>query len=435
MQNSHFSNAPRNIALIDVNNFYVSCERSFNPALKSNPVIVLSNNDGCVISRSNEAKALGIKMGEPWFKCQDLVNKHKIKGLSSNYALYADMSNRVMTILSDFSPHQEVYSIDECFLDLTGFEKKNLVEYGQQMRSRILKWTGLPVCVGIGASKTLAKLANHIAKKQTQFNGVCNLNQLPEDALNRLFSELDVGEVWGVGRKLAIKLKALGIHTVMDLKQANSEYLRQQFSVVMEKTVRELNGTVCIELEEIVPPRKQILSSRSFGHPVRDFNSLAESISLYMSRAAEKLRSQHALANIVQVYIRTSPFKLDEAQYGNGMTIPLPAPTDDTRQLVKVALWALKRLYKPHFNYAKAGVSLSDIIPRASAQFDLFASEQSNSRSTRLMSAMDCINAKMGRESIKLACEGFARPWKMKQGNKSPNYTTHWDQIPIASKN
>lgn len=435
MQNSHFSNAPRNIALIDVNNFYVSCERSFNPALKSNPVIVLSNNDGCVISRSNEAKALGIKMGEPWFKCQDLVNKHKIKGLSSNYALYADMSNRVMTILSDFSPHQEVYSIDECFLDLTGFEKKNLVEYGQQMRSRILKWTGLPVCVGIGASKTLAKLANHIAKKQTQFNGVCNLNQLPEDALNRLFSELDVGEVWGVGRKLAIKLKALGIHTVMDLKQANSEYLRQQFSVVMEKTVRELNGTVCIELEEIVPPRKQILSSRSFGHPVRDFNSLAESISLYMSRAAEKLRSQHALANIVQVYIRTSPFKLDEAQYGNGMTIPLPAPTDDTRQLVKVAIWALKRLYKPHFNYAKAGVCLSDIIPRASAQFDLFASEQSNSRSTRLMSAMDCINAKMGRESIKLASEGFARPWKMKQGNKSPNYTTHWDQIPIASKN
>jgi len=293
----------------------------------------------------------------------------------------------------------------------------------------------LPVCVGIGATKTLAKLANHIAKKQTQFNGVCNLNQIPEDALNRLFSELDVAEVWGVGRKLAIKLKTLCIHTVMDMKQANSEYLRQQFSVVTEKTVRELNGTVCIELEEIVPPRKQILSSRSFGHPVRDFNSLAESITLYMSRAAEKLRSQQSLANIVQVYIRTSPFKLDEAQYGNGMTIPLPMPTDDTRQLVKVALWALKRLYKPNFNYAKAGVCLSDMIPRASAQFDLFASEQSNSRSIRLMSAMDCINAKMGRESIKLASEGFARPWKMKQGNKSPNYTTRWDQIPIASKN
>ena len=203
----------------------------------------------------------------------------------------------------------------------------------------------------------------------------------------------------------------------------------------MEKTVRELNGTACMALEEIVPPRKQILSSRSFGHPVRDFNSLAESITLYMSRAAEKLRSQQSLANVVQVYIRTSPFKLDEPQYGNGITIPLPTPTDDTRQLVKIALWALKRLYQPNFNYAKAGVCLGELIPRASAQFDLFASGQSSSRSTKLMSTMDCINAKMGRESIKLASEGFARPWKMKQGNKSPNYTTHWDQIPIASKN
>lgn len=435
MDVSYFSNAQRTIALIDVNNFYVSCERSFDPALKSHPVVVLSNNDGCIISRSNEAKALGIKMGEPWFKCQELVKKHKIKGLSSNYALYADMSNRVMTILSDFSPNQEIYSIDECFLDLTGFERKNILEYGQQMRNRILKWTGLPVCVGVGSTKTLAKLANHIAKKNTQFNGVCHLNQLREGELNRLFSDLDVGEVWGVGRKLAIKLKALGVHTVLDLKQANSEYMRQQFSVVMEKIVHELNGTVCIELEEIVPPRKQILSSRSFGHPVRDFNSLAESITLYMSRAAEKLRSQHSLVNIVQVYIRTSPFKLDETQYSNGMTIPLPTPTDDTRQLVKVALWALKRLYKPNLNYAKAGVSLGDLIPRASAQFDLFASAQSNSRSTKLMSAIDRINAKMGRESIKLASEGFARSWKMKQGNKSPNYTTRWDQILVASKN
>jgi DNA polymerase V len=368
MENHHFLNAQRTIALIDVNNFYVSCERSFNPTLKSRPVVVLSNNDGCVISRSNEAKALGIKMGAPWFKCQDLVKKHQITGLSSNYALYADMSNRVMTILSDFSPNQEVYSIDECFLDLTGFEKKNLVEYGQQMRARILKWTGLPVCVGVGSTKTLAKLANHIAKKQAQFNGVCDLNQLSEGALKDVFSLLDVGEVWGVGRKLAIKLKALGIHTVLDLKQADSEYLRQQFSVVMEKTVRELNGTACMALEEIVPPRKQILSSRSFGHPVRDFNSLAESITLYMSRAAEKLRSQQSLANVVQVYIRTSPFKLDEPQYGNGITIPLPTPTDDTRQLVKIALWALKRLYQPNFNYAKAGVCLGELIPRASAQ-------------------------------------------------------------------
>jgi len=419
----------RNIALIDVNNFYVSCERVFNPSLKHKPIIVLSNNDGCVISRSNEAKALGIRMGEPWFKCQDLVKKYNIEGLSSNYALYADMSNRVMTVLRDFSPNQEIYSIDECFLDLTGFEKKDLSAYGQEMRGRILKWTGLPVSVGIGSTKTLAKLANQIAKKQSQFNGVCNLNQFTNDELNNVFSNIDVSEVWGVGRRLASKLRTLGINTVLDLKHADPEYIRQQFSIVIAKTVGELNGTVCIELEEIAPPRKQILSSRSFGHPVRDYNSLAESITLYMSRAAEKLRSQESLANVIQVYIRTSPFKPDEAYYSNGMTIPLPSPTDDTRQLVKIALWALKHLYKRDYNYAKAGVSLGDLIPRTSTQFDMFAAGQSTSRSTSLMSTIDRINSKMGRESIKLASEGFTRPWKMRQGNQSQCYTTNWSGL------
>ncbi len=419
----------RNIALIDVNNFYVSCERVFNPSIKDKPVIVLSNNDGCVISRSHEAKALGIKMGEPWFKCQDLVKKYDIQGLSSNYALYADMSNRVMSILSDFSPHQEVYSIDECFLDLTGFEKKNLVEYSQEMRGRIFKWTGLPVCVGVGSTKTLAKLANHIAKKNSQFDGVCNLNVLTEDELNSLFGNIDVGDVWGVGRRLASQLKALGINTVLDLKKADSEYVRQQFSIVMAKTVSELNGNVCIELEEITPPRKQILSSRSFGYPVRDYHSLAESITLYMSRAAEKLRSQESLASVVQVYIRTSPFKLNEPQYSNGMTIPLPSPSDDTRQLVKTALWGLKHLYKRDFNYAKAGVSLSELIPKNLIQFDMFASGQSASRSASLMSTIDRINSKMGRGRIKLASEGFSRPWKMKQENQSQRYTTNWSGL------
>ena len=421
----------RSIALIDVNNFYVSCERVFNPKLKNKPVVVLSNNDGCAISRSNEAKALGVVMGAPWFKMQDLVKQHDIIGLSSNYALYADMSNRVMTMLNDFSPKQEVYSIDECFLDLTGFNR-DLREYGQEMRSRILKWTGLPVCVGVGATKTLAKLANHIAKKQSQFDGVCNLNQLAEDEVNKVFSNIEVGEVWGVGRRLALKLKDLGISTVLDLKQADPEYLRGQFSVVMAKTVSELNGNVCIELEEIAPPRKQILSSRSFGHTVRDFNSLAESITLYMSRAAEKLRKQNSYAGSVHVYIRTSPFKLDEPHYSNGITIPMPSPTDDSRQLVKIALWALKRIYRPGFNYAKAGVMLSEIVPKAGVQNDLFSQSATNLKSEALMSAMDAINRKMGRESIKLAIEGFKRPWKMKQWNKSPNYTTDWREVLIS---
>ena len=414
----------RAIALIDVNNFYVSCERVFNPKLNNKPVVVLSNNDGCAISRSNEAKALGIKMGEPWFKCQDIARKHKIQGLSSNYALYADMSNRVMAILRDFSPNQEVYSIDECFLDLTGF--KELTAYGQGMRGRILKWTGLPVCVGVGSTKTLAKLANHCAKKMPKFNGVCDFGLLTDHELNALLMKIEVGDVWGVGRRLTSKLLTLGIKTAYDLKQADPEYLRQQFSVVMAKTVSELNGTVCIELEEISPPKKQIVSSRSFGQPVCDYNSLAEAITLYMSRAAEKLRGQESLANVVQVYIRTNPHKPDEPQYSNGMTIPLPSPADDTRQLVKIALWALKQLYKRHYAYAKAGVCLGDLIPRTTAQFDMFASGQSTSRSESLMSAIDRIQAKMGRGSIKLASEGVSYTWKMRSGRKSPNYTTSW---------
>ena len=277
----------RSIALIDVNNFYVSCERVFNPKLVGKPVVVLSNNDGCAVARSNEVKALGVAMGAPWFKLKDLAKQHGIIGLSSNYALYADMSNRVMSILRQYSPDQEVYSIDESFLDLTGFQSRDLIQYGQHMRKRILKWTGLPVCVGIGSTKTLSKLANHCAKKRPVFNSVCNFNTMSPSELNDLLNQVEVGEVWGVGRKLAPKLQALGFNTVLDLKRANPERLRQQFSVIMEKTIRELNGTVCIELEEISPAKKQIISSRSFGYAVRDYNSLAESITLYMSRAAE----------------------------------------------------------------------------------------------------------------------------------------------------
>jgi DNA polymerase V len=419
----------RSIALIDVNNFYVSCERAFNPKIKTKPVVVLSNNDGCAVARSNEVKALGVGMGAPWFKFKDLAKQHGIIAYSSNYALYADMSNRVMSILRQYSPDQEVYSIDESFLDLTHFQSKDLIAYGQSMRQRILQWTSLPVCVGIGSTKTLAKLANHCAKKKPQFNSVCNFNVMDATELDHMLSQIEVGEVWGVGRKLAPKLNALGIQTVLDLKQANPDRLRQQFSVVMEKTIRELNSTVCIELEEAPPAKKQILSSRSFGHPVRDYHSLAESITLYISRAAEKLRKQQSYAGSVYVYIRTSPFHEKEPFYSNGLTIPMPTPTDDTRQLVNVALWGLKQLFKPNYNYAKAGVMLSELVPAAGIQTDLFSAIQINPKTASLMLAMDSINKKMGKESIKLASEGFKRPWKMKQENKSPCYTTRWDEI------
>ncbi|MDP2100884.1 MAG: Y-family DNA polymerase [Methylotenera sp.] len=422
----------RHIALIDVNNFYVSCERVFNPKLVGKPVVVLSNNDGCAIARSNEVKALGVPMGAPWFKMKDLARQHGIVALSSNYALYADMSNRVMSILREYSPDQEVYSIDESFLDLTGFKSRDLIRHGQHMRQRILRWTGLPVCVGIGATKTLAKLANHCAKKRLVFNGVCNFNTMTQLELDDLLSQIEVGEVWGIGRKLAPKLQVLGVNTVLDLKLANPERLRQQFSVALEKTIRELNGTVCIELEDIIPPKQQIMSSRSFGQSVRDYNSLAESITLYMSTAAVKLRKQQSLAGAVHIYIRTSPFKPDNPQYSNGMTISLPCPSDDTRQLVNFALWGLKQIYKPNYDYAKAGVMLSELVTAQSVQTDLFC-VQASPKSIALMTAMDSINRKMGKESIKLASEGFKRHWKMKQGNKSPSYTTRWRDLPVIN--
>lgn len=419
----------RAIALIDVNNFYVSCERVFNPKLRNKSVVVLSNNDGCAVARSNEVKALGVPMGAPWFKMKDLAKQHNIIALSSNYALYADMSNRVMSILRQFSPYQEVYSIDESFLDLTSFKSINHTQYAQVMLKRILQWTGLPVCVGIGSTKTLSKLANHCAKKQAHFNGVCDFNALSINDLNSLLNKISVGEVWGVGRKLAPKLEAMGINSVLDLKLANADRLRRQFSVVMQKTIHELNGIVCIEFEDVTPPKKQILSSRSFGVPVRDFNSLAESITLYMSRAAEKLRRQNSFAGSVYVYIRTSPFKPDEPFYSNGMTVPLPSPTDDTRQLVSVVLWALKQLYKPDLNYAKAGVMLDQLVPAEGVQTDLFSQMKQSPKSNKLMMTMDSINQKMGKETIKLASEGFKRPWKMRQENKSPSYTTNWSQL------
>lgn len=419
----------RTIALIDVNNFYVSCERVFNPKLMNKPVVVLSNNDGCAVARSNEVKVLGVAMGAPWFKLKDLAKQHNILALSSNYPLYADMSNRVMSILRDFSPDQEIYSIDESFLDLSAFKQRNLVAYGQQMRNRILQWTGLPVSVGIASTKTLAKLANHCAKKQPIFNGVCNFNTMQQAALNALLSEIDVSEVWGVGRKLSERLKHMGIDTVLKLKQADDEHLRQQFSVVMQKTIQELNGHVRIELEDIAPLKQQIISSRSFGYPVTDYASLAESVTLYMSRAAIKLRKQNSYAGSVYVYIRTSPFIDKQPFYSNGFTASLPSPTNDTMQLVNIALWILKRLYKPNYQYAKTGVMLGELVPIQGVQNDLFSQAQVNPKTSKLMLTLDDINKKMGRDCLKLASEGFKRPWRMKQENKSPSYTTKWNEL------
>lgn len=420
----------RAIALIDVNNFYASCERVFNPKLEGRPVVVLSNNDGCAIARNAQAKALGIKMGEPWFKLRDQARKHGIVALSSNYALYADMSNRVMRIISQFAPLQEIYSIDESFLDLTGIPSRHL-DIAQEMRGRIRQWTGLPVCVGIGPSKTLAKLANHTAKKGLVPDGVCDFNTFKEQQLDALIGGIEVGEVWGIGRRLVPRLADLGIHTALDLKHADPEHMRQQFSVVMEKTVRELNGTACIELEEVSPPKQQIVSSRSFGYRVRDLQSLSEAISLYATRACEKLRKQDGYASLISVFIHTSPHG-DGPKYSASKAVPLPAPTNDTRRMVNAANWALKRIYKPGYEYLKAGVMLGDIVPAGGQQQDLF-SIQAPDKSVRLMEALDSVNKRWGKNAVRTAAQGYNKPWAMKQDNLSQGFTTRWEEILLAS--
>jgi DNA polymerase V len=416
------------IALVDGNNFFVSCERAFNPKLENRPVVVLSNNDGCVVSRSAEAKALGIRMGAPWFQCHDLARRHGIVALSSNYELYGDMSDRLMTVLSQYSPHQEIYSIDECFLGLDGFGHLDLLDYGRQICRRTKQWLGLPTCVGIAATKTLAKLANHCAKKNLAgADGVCNFTQMTNAELSRLFSTIDVGEIWGVGRQLREKLRQRGIGNVEQLRRADAKTLRREFSVVLERTLTELNGTPCFGFEEHLPNKQQIISSRSFGRYVHDLQELREAVASYMARAALKLRRQGSLAGMVQVYIRTNPHSAGQAQYQKGMSIPLTGPTDDSLRLIRAALWGLGRIYRPNFAYQKAGVALLDLTRHGTCQGDLFSCARDN---TRLMATLDRINARWGRGTLRSAAEGVGQAWRMKREKMSPRYTTRWTEIP-----
>jgi DNA polymerase V len=416
----------KSIALIDVNNFYVSCERVFNPKLENKPVVVLSNNDGCAISRSNEAKELGIKMGTPWFKFKEFAKQENVTALSSNYTLYLDMSHRVMTLLSKFSPDQEIYSVDESFLDLTSFKSKDLIKYGQQIKTKIKQWTGLPVSIGIGSTKTLSKLANHIAKKNPSFKGVCNLNVMDEDTLETWMSHFPVTDVWGVGRSLAPKLNQLGIMSILDLKHADPDYIRQQFSIVLEKTVRELNGVMCIELKDIEEPNKEIIVSRSFGRRVRDKQELIEAVTSYTTRAAERMRKQESVATSLYIYIRTSPHD-DKKQYANGVNIPLFQPSDDSMVLTNAALLGLDYIYREGFDYQKAGITLCNLTFKHKMQGHLFSNTISNSR----MKIMDTINQRW-KGKLKLGSEGVTKEWEMKAQFKSRNYTTNWNQLIIA---
>jgi DNA polymerase V len=416
------------LALVDCNNFYVSCERVFRPDLKNVPLVVLSNNDGCAVSRSNEAKALGIKMGQPWFECKELAEEHGILALSSNYALYADLSNRVMSILSSYSPRHEVYSIDECFVDLTGTPQLKEVSY--QMRERVMAWTGIPVCVGIGPTKTLAKLANHIAKKHPRSKGVFNYNDLTESQQCRLLSRIDVGEVWGVGRRLAARLAEHGIQTVQHLRTAHTATLRAEFGVVIEKVQRELHGTVCIDLQVMVPDKKQIVSSRSFGQMVREVEVLKDAMSTFVANACTKLRAQGSHASLIQVFLHTNRFRKDLPQYNPSFTLPLPQPTNDSLVVNRWADYLVGRLFKPGYEYKKAGIALGEIAPVGQYQADWL--EPAQPTDMRLMDALDGLNKRFGRGTVKVSTQGAYQSWQMRQERKSPSYTTDWDSVPCV---
>ena len=416
------------LALVDCNNFYVSCERIFRPDLARVPMVVLSNNDGCVVSRSNEAKALGVKMGQPWFECQSLAQAHGILAMSSNYALYADMSNRVMRILGEFSPNQEVYSIDESFVDLTGTPNLRALSYA--MRERVRMWTGMPVCVGIGPTKTLAKLANHVAKKHPRSQGVFNYNALTDAQKAALLQRIPVSEVWGVGRKLTQRLLAHGVETVLDLREAHIPSLRAEFGVVMEKTQRELQETPCIQMEEVAADKQQIIASRSFGSMVTELPVLKDALSTFVANACAKLRAQNSQAAVIQVFLQTNRFRKDLPQYSPSLAVPLPQPTHDTLVVNRWADALCERMFREGYQYKKAGVMLSELSPVTHQQGDWL--EASPPGHSKLMQALDHLNARYGRGAVKVSTQGAYQGWQMRQERKSPNYTTDWDDVPVV---
>lgn len=411
-------------ALIDCNNFYVSCERVFRPHLEGRPVVVLSNNDGCAVARSNEVKRLGVKMGAPLFEFKELVQRYQIEVLSSNYALYGDMSRRVMSILSSFSPDYEIYSIDEIFLNLEGFEHLDLIAYGKMIQATILQWTGIPVSVGIGSTKTLAKAANHIAKKNPFHRGVYYLQA---QSRQEKLTSLKVSDVWGVGPRWAKRLESLGVSTAYDLACQDYRYIKQQFNVVLARTVLELQGLSCMPLEQVAA-RKQIRVSRSFGRPVTDFNTLRQALTNFAARAAEKLRSQQSLTQGVLVFVSTNRFNPNQKQYHNAIAINLPVETDDSVMLIKAAVQGLRAIYKEDYYYKKTGVMLLDLRQERCGQQDMITRIDIAKRQ-KLMHALDDCNQTFGKKTLHFASEGFTTQWRMRQENKTPRYTSCWDEL------
>ncbi|HEB0900085.1 TPA: Y-family DNA polymerase [Citrobacter freundii] len=420
-------------ALVDVNSFYASCETAFRPDLKGRPVVVLSNNDGCVIARNAEAKRAGVKMGDPYFKQKDLFRRYGVVCFSSNYELYADMSSRVMSTLEAMSPRCEIYSIDEAFCDLTGVRNcRVLQEFGQELKDAVYQNTGLAVGVGIAQTKTLAKLANHAAKKwQRQTGGVVDLSNLGRQ--RKLMAALPVDEVWGVGRRISKKLEAMGIKTVLDLADTDIRFIRKHFNVVLERTVRELRGEPCLELEEFAPVKQEIVCSRSFGERITDYDAMRQAICSYASRAAEKLRGEHQYCRFISTFVKTSPFALNEPYYGNSASVKLLTPTQDSRDIIAAATRSLDAIWKEGHRYQKAGVMLGDFFSQGIAQLNLFDDNAPRRGSEKLMEVLDHLNAKEGKGALYFAGQGIQQQWAMKRDMLSPRYTTRFSDLLIVS--
>lgn len=417
-------------ALVDVNNFYASCETVFRPDLQGKPVVVVSNNDGCIISRSAEAKALGIKMAAPYFKIKDDLRRQQVTVFSSNYALYADLSHRVMSILMELAPAVEVYSIDEAFIDLSGVSGCISLEvFGRQIRTQILKNTGLTVGVGIAPTKTLAKAANYAAKKWPQTGGVVDLSAVERQ--RKLLARIPVDEVWGVGRRISKKLELMGIENALQLAESSTWVIRKHFNVVLERTVRELRGEPCLALDEFAPTKQQIIYSRSFSHRITEYDDMHQAVCAYAERAAEKLRAERQFCCMISLFMRTSPHAGNETFYAPQATGRLTTPTCDTRDIIRIATQALNHIWKDGFRYMKAGVMLSDFYSQGVAQLGLFDEYQPQANSSALMQVIDSINHS-GRGSIGFAGKGIQKSWEMKRRMLSPGYTTRYADLPLV---
>ncbi|MBJ8865337.1 Y-family DNA polymerase [Citrobacter koseri] len=415
-------------ALVDVNSFYASCETVFRPDLKGRPVVVLSNNDGCVIARSAAAKSF-VKMGEPYFKQEEAFRRHGIVAFSSNYELYADMSNRVMTTLGEMSPRVEIYSIDEAFCDLTGVRNcRDLTDFGREIRTTVLQRTHLTVGVGIAQTKTLAKLANYAAKKwQRQTGGVVDLSNVSRQ--RKLLAALPVGEVWGIGRRISKKLEGMGIETALDLADTDIRFIKKHFNVVLERTVRELRGEPCLELEEFAPVKQEIVCSRSFSGRITDYEEMRQAIFSYASRAAEKLRGEHQYCRFISAFVKTSPFALNEPYYGNSASVKLLTPTQDSRDIIGAATRCLDAVWKDGRRYQKAGVMLGDFFSQGVAQLNLFDDNAPRRNSDKLMKVLDHLNTKDGVGTLYFAGQGIQQQWQMKREMLSPRYTTRYEDL------